>query len=969
MSSTKSKQPSLLEEYFAIHDEYTEKFGDNVLVMLQKGDFYEIYEYDMEGCKKGKCKEISSMTLNDPDFLQPLRITMSYPNKPHDTKNPYMVGVPVSAFNKWKRMFLAKDYIVVKVDQFTPQGGGRKIRKVTEVISVGTDMNSYTSVSSNVVCVFIMCEDDKDTLVTIGMSSIDLVSGKSCVKESYSTKEQPHSAIESLEKFLISQRPKEVIIYLQDFKNPQRYFRMLDKTVGFSAFDKVHFYPKIEPPFCKIPYQEKMLNKVFKIESTLSPLDVLDFSKIRYATTSYVALLQFCYEYNERIVSKIERPVVEKEGVRMLIPSNTIAQLNLLSNNQLELHHHHKGVNSLFAIVNFTRTSMGKRYLKEMMMRPLIDSKEINGIYDKVSGWLENKDLLESVDEHLKKIPDLERYLRRIVTSLIQPYELSSFVKGYYEIVKIINLMIRCKFVPIRLSKDAKKKVGELANLLRKTIDLEALRCTKLVEGVLEFSQPPFKNVELLDVGLEKEYTEGLKVWQESIDYLQKKREEFDAFLENERVNFDFVDDLYRITTNKTRADKLKKQFNLKSQPSKANRTEVYNDEMLTYSNNASKAKERLEKLFYKMYNSILEKISEFEEFSNIIKFVTIVDYTTNIAKCTVKHKYFRPTLVESKESFFDAVDIRHPLIERIIDEEYVVNDLALGSITKGMMLYGPNSIGKTSLAKAIGTIVVLAQMGYYVPCKLKYSPYKTMLTRLSGNDNIYKGHSSFVVEMMEMRTILKNANSNALVLGDELCRGTESISGTSIAISAVISLLKKKSTFIFATHMHHIPTNKHVIPLVESNQLTIKHLQIVYDHQLKTLIFDRKLKDGSGDPIYGLEIAKSLDLDDDFLDLANEVRKEICEIPDKIVAQKTSRYNSTVYVDKCNMCGKKSDLHSHHIKEQQDADELDYIGHVPKNASYNLVIVCQSCHHKTHCEKINIQKKMTTKGIQILIS
>ena len=143
------------KQYFEIVEEYQKKFGDKTLVMIEKGDFYEIYEYDLPELKLGKSKELHFLTVDDPNVLQSLRLTKMVGSKEHSIKNPYMVGIPWSSFDKWKNIFLAKDYIIVKVNQFSIKGSSKKTRKVTEVISIGTDLNSYSSITSNVVCVFI----------------------------------------------------------------------------------------------------------------------------------------------------------------------------------------------------------------------------------------------------------------------------------------------------------------------------------------------------------------------------------------------------------------------------------------------------------------------------------------------------------------------------------------------------------------------------------------------------------------------------------------------------------------------------------------------------------------------------------------------------------------------------------------------------------------------------------------------
>ena len=164
-----------------------------------------------------------------------------------------------------------------------------------------------------------------------------------------------------------------------------------------------------------------------------------------------------------------------------------------------------------------------------------------------------------------------------------------------------------------------------------------------------------------------------------------------------------------------------------------------------------------------------------------------------------------------------------------------------------------------------------MAQAGLYVPASsFVYSPYSTIFTRLLGNDNIFKGLSTFAVEMIELRTILQLANSNSLILGDELCSGTESDSALSIFMTGLEILYNRNSTFLFATHFHEIANYEELKTLTT---IKLYHMTVEYDKTSNKLIYDRKLKSGPGESMYGLEVCKSLDLPEDFLNRAHDLR------------------------------------------------------------------------------------------------
>jgi DNA mismatch repair protein MutS len=204
--------------------------------------------------------------------------------------------------------------------------------------------------------------------------------------------------------------------------------------------------------------------------------------------------------------------------------------------------------------------------------------------------------------------------------------------------------------------------------------------------------------------------------------------------------------------------------------------------------------------------------------------------------------------------------------------------------------------------------------------------------------------------------------------VGDELCRGTESLSGAAITIGALEWLCEKGTSFIFSTHLHNIPTEKRIINLINNNKLSIYHLTTNYDHSLETLIYDRKLKEGPGESIYGIEVAKSLDIKNDFIKSALTIRKELVGESNSFLNTKKSRYNSNIYVDECNYCKKRTNLQTHHIKEQSMADKNGLIDHTHKNNSSNLIVLCQGCHQYLHSNGRHLNQLVTPEGTFIYI-
>jgi len=356
------------------------------------------------------------------------------------------------------------------------------------------------------------------------------------------------------------------------------------------------------------------------------------------------------------------------------------------------------------------------------------------------------------------------------------------------------------------------------------------------------------------------------------------------------------------------------------------------------------------------------------ETLSNITKFIGEIDVIKAGARMAIDHSYVKPILKpESKKgSFLSFEGIRHPIIEHINTRSpYITNDLELGGNTDGVLLFGVNASGKSSLMKAVGINLILAQAGFYVAAsKFEYHPFEYLFTRIWNNDNIFKGQSTFEVEISELRSIIQKAGNKSLVLGDELCSGTETVSASAIVTAGIKRLAATQAKFIFATHLHFLADNHHLVGLDNVKNL---HLSVRYDNSTHKLIYDRKLKAGSGPSTYGLEVCKAMGLDEDFLKEAFEIRKEITdEQTGSLLSSKTSKYNSDIRVELCQICQQKG-IDVHHIKFQCTANQIGMIGSIHKNRESNLVVLCKECHVKVHNHQLTINGYIdTSQGIEL---
>ena len=310
----------------------------------------------------------------------------------------------------------------------------------------------------------------------------------------------------------------------------------------------------------------------------------------------------------------------------------------------------------------------------------------------------------------------------------------------------------------------------------------------------------------------------------------------------------------------------------------------------------------------------------------------------------TVKNQINTQTLTDNSpvqlddfqsKSYVEFTDLRHPIVEQLIKSkyEYIPHSLTLGKGTNGIMLYGLNSAGKSVLMKAIGISVIMAQCGFYVPAKkFKFYPYNALYTRITGTDNIFKGLSSYMLEMTELNCIIKRADDRTLIIGDEICRGTEQISGNIIVASTIIKLLNQKSNFIFATHLHDIMNLEQI---KVRNDLKAYHLSVSYkDGQL---FYDRQLREGVGDRIYGITIAEYVINDKEFKDIMVNFKKDILD-------------NKITYFQK--------DCKNGVVKGKP---------YINKNDEINLVCICEECHEKVHHGNLVIEgKTYTSDGMKL---
>ena len=379
---------------------------------------------------------------------------------------------------------------------------------------------------------------------------------------------------------------------------------------------------------------------------------------------------------------------------------------------------------------------------------------------------------------------------------------------------------------------------------------------------------------------------------------------------------------------------------------------------------------EDLKHLNKEYYCQLLEYLSNNYSIyiQNLIDLIALFDFLKSGAIIAINNHYTKPIIDNNNDkSYIIANEIRHPLIELINShKEYIPINIHIGINNQdGILLYGLNSAGKSSLQKSIGINLIMAQMGYFVAASsFLYKPYYSLFTRITSNDNLFKGLSSFALELVELRSILKRSGPNTLIIADEVCKGTEHQSSIIIVSTMIKILSDNKTSFITATHLHElidIETIKNI------NNLKIYHLHVSYNDKTNELIYDRILREGNGEHFYGLNVAKHFINMDDFINISNNIKDEYF-FKHPLLKHKTSNYNSNLFMDSCSICNykpKKNEipLETHHIMFQKDFKNNNIrIGiaeqkqHIKMNQLSNLVVLCYKCHDKIDDGSLNIQ-------------
>lgn len=979
-------------EYLQYCEEYKNKYGNNTICLYQCGSFFEVYSINEDVVPIHEYSNILNIVCTRKDkSIRDISI-----------KNPYMLGFPCVSKEKYVKILINAGYIVVIIEQQITKN--MKIeRNVTSIYSMGTYIDNISQDNNNMMAIYI--EDEKQIngklLTCIGLSIMDLSTGICYIHETHSIMNDTLLSLDETKRILNSFLPKEIIL-IHKKKNQMGELTKNDILTHLEIENKnVQYYDVIEKEYYKITYQNAFLEKIYenKLETSLCPLEYLNIDKLIYGTISFIFLLNYAYQQNNKIIYNLDVPKLIENEKYLTLGNNATMQLNIIESDIYDFPNGTK-YKSIFDVINNTSTPIGRRYLKKRLLMPLTNVDELRNSYDNIEEFIKDK-IYITIETILKEISDIERLYRKIILKTINPHEFYNFIYSYKKIKELI--------IFLQNNKNIKKICPKNEYILSLHIFIDEMdnifNMDELSKQSLNdisnsfFNNNVYKEIDVL----QNKINNGLSCVDElSIilsSYIDESNKKKTAKINNKLQIKKNEKDGYYFSLTKIRAKLLKeKLINMEEikvgndfvnpndfifkELDKGN-TKIFFPKIEMNSEVILKIKDDMIKLVIKNYNETLEniRIKFGNMFIEMSHFLENIDFYKSGAKTAMMYNYCKPIVTRENGGYVKCKKLRHPLIERLIENKglaYICHDIDIGNETKGILLYSLNGGGKSSLMKSLGVSVIMAQAGLYVSAiNYEFSPYKSLYARITSNDNMFQNMSSFGVEMNELKNILNRCNNPySLCIGDEISKGTEAISGSALVAAAIIHLSNANVSFVFSTHLHNIVGMKQIKSLTNVRAF---HLSVEYDNVNDILIYDRQLKEGPGPDDYGLIVAKFMLNDNKFIEMATLIKNEMMMKSNNFLSMETSRYNKKIYLDRCNICKKEyiknqdiGNLETHHINYQINCSENGFINnkpHVKKNSLYNLIVICKQCHDKIHNNKISINEIIeTSKGKKIII-
>lgn len=558
--------------------------------------------------------------------------------------------------------------------------------------------------------------------------------------------------------------------------------------------------------------------------------------------SSVCVLLNYLTSTQKRSIDHLQNVKVKDYKTYLKMDIHTKRNLELTENLRTK-----ERTYSLLWLLDKTKTAMGSRMLKQMIENPLIDKEEIENRYDMVSKLLEEFLLKDELKELLNEVYDLERLAGRV-----------SF--GNANARDLLQLKSSLKVLP---------RIKEIVSILGFNLVIDDL--TDLYEFLDKsiYENPPItlKEGYLIKSGYNKELDDLKLARSGGKDFIAKleEKEKERTGIKNLRVGYNRVFGYY-IEVSKGNSRQVKEEFGWERKQTLANNERFITPELKEKEQLILGAEEKIINLEYELFTNIRCKVKEvIPTIQLTAKMVAKLDVMIAFATVTEENNYTRPIITLDKE--VKIIEGRHPVVEKVLNGEFVSNDIIFTKDKYVELITGPNMAGKSTYMRQMAMIVIMSQIGCFVPARKAYLPvFDKIFTRIGASDDLVSGESTFMVEMKEANRAILGATERSLILFDELGRGTATYDGISLA-QAIIEYIHDniKAITFFSTHYHELTS-------LEEHKAHIKNVHVSAHEEGGTITFLHKVKDGSVDKSYGIHVAKLAQLPDSLIKRADEI-------------------------------------------------------------------------------------------------
>ncbi len=734
-----------------------------------------------------------------------LELTLTGKNAGLEERIP-MCGIPHHAANIYIDKLVDKGYKVAICEQMEDPKLAKGIvkRDITQIISKGTIVNQESLIEYENNYI----GNIVDFSHAYGISYADISTGEIYV-------------------FLMEHNPTKVVTEIVSLG--------LKEVIMTSKVDKTIL--------SLLKNQFKLTVTVEDEIASLSEYETLyeDLGDARHVET-LKHLLTYINNTQKRNLSHLQKAIVRENKKYLKMDIHTKRNLELTETLRLKQRNY-----SLIWLLDRTKTAMGSRMLKNFIENPLIDKEEINRRYDMVEILSKEFILKEDLQNYLFEVYDLERLSGRVAFGSANARDLLQLKGSLKVLPNIKNILDQIHFYKTI------ETLPELYDLLEQAI----------------YENPPvtLKEGYLIKEGFHQELDELKSLRKGGKDFVAnfEKEEKERTGIKNLKVGYNRVFGYY-IEVSKGQTSLVKEEYGYERKQTLSNCERYISPILKEKEALILNAEEKIIDLEYQLFTEIRDKIKEYiPRLQEIAKVISEIDVLQSFTTVSEENHYVRPTITDERE--ICIIDDRHPVVEKVIDGEFVPNDIVMKKNTNILLITGPNMAGKSTYMRQMAITVILAQIGCFVPAKSAKMPiFDAIFTRIGASDDLVSGESTFMVEMMEANYAISNATENSLILFDELGRGTATFDGMALA-QAIIEYISEHihaKTF-FSTHYHELTD-------LENNLKDLKNIHVSAHEEDGNITFLHKIKEGSVDKSYGIHVAKLADLPNSLIVRANQI-------------------------------------------------------------------------------------------------